>query len=134
MKKYLVFMMVFVLSGCVTAKTNRTYVLTRGRRGYPEVCYKEVIRKPDVVTDGDWELGLLVRKLFPEKNTCVKQANLYAKELSRNPVMMSNGRHRFVVRDSRIYDSTHMEFTGLPIDSRAVVEYYGSYKTWREVH
>ena len=59
--------------------------------------------------------------------TCLMQARIYAWLLGGNAKVMSNGKHAFVIKNKKIYDSTQMGYTGLSVKHRAVLEYYGNY-------
>lgn len=126
---YLVLVLALV-SGCasIPKETNSSFSYVKFKNGYVSVVEKLI--KPDSVTNLDWDIGLLLRKRITKKNQCLIHSKVYAWLLGDAKVM-SNGHHAFVVKDGNIYDSTNMEFTGLPIDSNKVIEFYG--KEWKEL-
>jgi len=83
--------------------------------------------------DFDTKLGYRIYDVMPltqnGKGTCVLQSQLYAYLIKGE--VFSNGKHSFVVKDNKIYDSTHMEYTGLSIDSECVREHYGEVSSWK---
>ena len=126
----LLLIIILLIGGCASApKTNKTFMVTGYKNGYIQT--KSIIIRPDSVTESDWELGYVVKKRFPKKNTCLAESKMYA-ELLKNAKVMSNGHHAFVVKDGKVYDSTHMEFTGFLITTDCVKNYYGEALTWKE--
>ena len=129
--KYYLLIFILVISGCNTIpdKTNKSYVVTGFKNGYAQV--KNVLIKPDSVTELEWQIGLLIKRRITKKNQCLIQSKVYAWLLGGNAKVMSNGHHAFVVKDGKIYDSTHMDLTGYSIDNEYVKEYYGDVSTWK---
>lgn len=69
---------------------------------------------------------------FCQPRSCLQQAFLYADFLGKDAKVMSNGKHAFVVKENRIYDSTNPSYSGRSVDNWRVRKVYKDKKNWRQ--
>ena len=68
----------------------------------------------------------------PEES-CMQQARIYAKYLGEGAQVMTNGKHAFVVKDGKIYDSTNPKCSGSYSGTMYAKKFYGKPSTWKEL-